>query len=74
MRSPSRAEDPQYGLVFDFLADAPDVGGHKVMTGHEDDLIAINLCEADAADVQCQENHAAMIGPPFGAKERVGAI
>ena len=47
---PSRAEDPQYGLVFDFLADAPDAGGHKVMTGHEDGLIAVNLSEADDAE------------------------
>jgi hypothetical protein len=44
---PSRTEDPQYGLVFDFQADA---GGHKVMTGHEDGLITINLAEADDAD------------------------
>jgi hypothetical protein len=47
---PSRAEDPQYGLVFDFLADAPDAGGHKVMTGHEDGLIAVSLSEADDAE------------------------
>ena len=47
---PGRAEDPEFGLVFDFLADAPDTGGHKVMTGHEDGLIAINLTEADDAE------------------------
>ena len=47
---PSRAEDPQRGLVFDFLADAPDASGHKVMTGHEDGLIAVNLSEADDAE------------------------
>jgi len=44
---PSRTEDPDQGLVFDFLADA---GGHKVMTGHEDGLITINLSEADDAE------------------------
>jgi hypothetical protein len=47
---PSRAEDPRCGLVFDFLADAPDSAGHKVMTGHEDGLIAVNLVEADDAE------------------------
>jgi hypothetical protein len=47
---PSRAEDPQRGLVFDFLADALDLGGHKVMTGHEEGLIAVNLAEADDAE------------------------
>lgn len=46
---PSRAEDPRRGLVFDFLADTRDVGGHQVMTGHEDGLIAVNLAEADDA-------------------------
>jgi hypothetical protein len=50
---PTRAEDPQRGLVFDFLADAPNLVGHKVhkvMTGHEDGLIAVNLAEADDAE------------------------
>lgn len=46
---PSRAEDPDQGLVFDFLADTPDASGHRVMTGHEDGLIAVNLTEADDA-------------------------
>jgi len=47
---PSRAEDPRYGLVFDFRADAPGAGGHRVMTGHQDGLITINLWEADDAE------------------------
>lgn len=49
---PSRTEDPKYGLVFDFLADAPDAGGHnrRVLTGHQDGLIAVNLVEADDAE------------------------
>jgi len=47
---PSRTEDPQQGLVFDFLADAPGVGAHNVMTGHKDGLIAVNLAEADDAE------------------------
>jgi hypothetical protein len=47
---PGRAEDPERGLVFDFLADAPDASGHRVMTGHEDGLIAVNLAEADDAE------------------------
>ncbi len=47
---PSRAEDPRHGLVFDFLADPPQARGHKVMTGHEEGLIAVNLAEADDAE------------------------
>ena len=44
---PSRAEDPDQGLVFDFLADTPNAESHRVMTGHEDGLIAVNRAEAD---------------------------
>lgn len=44
----TRAEDPQEGLVFDFLQD-PSNGG-KVMTGHEDGKITISLAEADDAE------------------------
>ena len=46
---PSRAENPEQGLVFDFLADTPNAEGHRVMTGHEDGLIAVHLAEADDA-------------------------
>ncbi len=47
---PSRHEDPQRGLTFDFLADARLGGGHQVMTGHKDGLITVNLAEADDAE------------------------
>ena len=45
---PNRADDPQGGLVFDFLADPP--AGPKVMTGHDDGLITLALSEADDAE------------------------
>ncbi|MFT3999489.1 MAG: putative zinc-binding metallopeptidase [Rhizobium sp.] len=47
---PDRAEDPEGGLVFDFLED--EVQGNTVvpaMTGHEEGLIAIRAAEADDA-------------------------
>jgi hypothetical protein len=44
----TRAEDPEHGLAFDFLADAP-AGASKVMTGHDNGLITIALSEADDA-------------------------
>ena len=47
---PSRVEDPQHGLAFDFLADAPQAGDHHAMTGHKDGLIVVNLAEADDAE------------------------
>jgi hypothetical protein len=45
----NRSEDPQGGLVFDFLVDEiqPDGTIKPAMTGHEDGLIAIRAAEAD---------------------------
>ena len=42
----TRIEDPQHGLIFNFLADDP-AGQQKVMTGHDHGLITIALAEAD---------------------------
>ncbi|MDX3925521.1 MAG: putative zinc-binding metallopeptidase [Shinella sp.] len=46
---PTRAERPQGGLVFDFLADEVDAAGNIVpaMTGHEDGLISLRAAEAE---------------------------
>ena len=41
----TRAEDPEHGLAFDFLAETP--AQPKVLTGHDDGLITIALKEAD---------------------------
>jgi hypothetical protein len=46
----NRIDDPQYGLAFDFLKDPP--GGNpaeRVMTGHDDGVITLNIKEADDA-------------------------
>ena len=43
----TRAEDPEHGLQFEFLEDAPD--GQSVMTGHDHGLITMNIAEADDA-------------------------
>ncbi|WP_437728331.1 zinc-binding metallopeptidase family protein [Sorangium sp. So ce861] len=40
-------EDPEHGLCFDFLASPPD--GPRVMTGHADGVITLNIEEADDA-------------------------
>jgi hypothetical protein len=37
-------------LVFDFLASPPNVGGPRVMTGHDNGLITLALDEADDAE------------------------
>jgi hypothetical protein len=46
----TRKEDPEHGLVFDFLADPPNNSGPKVLTGHDNGLITINIKEADDAE------------------------
>ena len=43
----SKAVDAAHGLAFDFLADPNPAGGEKVLTGHDNGLITINIAEAD---------------------------
>lgn len=47
----SKADDPEHGLAFDFLAEAePEFReGPGVVTGHADGLITLNVAEADHA-------------------------
>jgi hypothetical protein len=48
----SKNDDPQRGLAFEFLADPEPVGSNsaKVMTGHADGVITINIAEADDSE------------------------
>ncbi len=51
LRPATRAEDPEEGLAFDFLADIQGENGiAAVMTGHDLGLITISLAEADDAE------------------------
>jgi hypothetical protein len=44
----SKTEDPERGLVFDFLAPPPGEDGQgKIMTGHDHGVITLNVAEAD---------------------------
>ena len=45
----NRADDPEHGLAFEFLADSPGTHAHGVMTGHDNGLITLALKEADDA-------------------------
>ena len=64
-----KAEDPQRGLAFDFLAD-PDPGtpgAISVRTGHLNGVITINVAEADDAErekrrLQMQEPYRTLLG------------
>jgi hypothetical protein len=44
----TRQDDPAGGLAFDFLSETATAGG-KILTGHDDGLITLNLNEADDA-------------------------
>jgi len=45
----TRAENPEHGLAFDFLADPPESHAAGVLTGHDNGLITLALKEADDA-------------------------
>lgn len=47
---PTAAERPDHGLIFDFLAEAPQASAPRVLTGHDSGLITLNLQEADDAE------------------------
>jgi hypothetical protein len=44
---PNKADDPVAGLSFSFLADENDI---RVLTGHDEGLITLNIVEADAVE------------------------
>jgi hypothetical protein len=45
----SKAEDPERGLAFEFLADPETPGAPRVTTGHARGLVTLNVSEADDA-------------------------
>lgn len=61
---PTCAEDPGTGLAFDFLADVDNADGTvtRVMTGHDDGLITINVAEGDDAE---RERRRTELGEPY---------
>lgn len=56
----TRAEDPEHGLAFRFLAD--DQNAPHVLTGHENGVITIALAEADDAE---RERRRTGMGEPY---------
>ena len=59
---PNRADDPERGLVFDFLADPKRPDAAKVLTGHDEGLITLALVEADDAE---RESRRTSMGEPY---------
>jgi hypothetical protein len=46
----SKNDDAKNGLAFEFLADPDDANAPKVLTGHADGVITVNIAEADDAE------------------------
>jgi len=61
---PARRDNPETGLGFEFLADLenPDGSTEKVLTGHANGLISINIVEADDAE---REQRRTAMGEPY---------
>src|ERR1700677_2714635 len=61
---PDRIEDPVHGLVFDLLQDTtnPDGSPHKVLNGHDEGVITLNIIEADDAE---RENRRVSMGESY---------
>jgi hypothetical protein len=62
----SKAEQPETGLAFEFLADPP-AGAPAVLTGHANGLITLNVAEADDAErekrrLQMREPYRTLLG------------
>ncbi len=62
--APTKAEDVKRGLAFEFLSDTEGTDGtvERVMTGHDNGLITINIAEGD--DVERERRRTAM-GEPY---------
>jgi hypothetical protein len=58
----NRADDPQRGLAFDFLADPDALGAPAVLTGHNNGVITLNIAEADDAE---RERRRLQLGEPY---------
>jgi hypothetical protein len=56
----NRSEDPKDGLTFEFLADVDRSGG-RVLTGHANGVITVNVAEAD--DAERERRRATMLEP-----------
>jgi hypothetical protein len=61
---PSKAEDAANGLAFEFLGDQQTGTGaaSKVLSGHDDGLITLNVAEADDGE---RERRRASMGEPY---------
>lgn len=55
-------DDPQSGLAFELLADSDEPGAERVLTGHDNGVITLNIAEADDAE---RERRRRELGEPY---------
>lgn len=67
--SPKHGPDDEAGIAFDFLSDevGQGPGGERILTGHDNGLITLNVAEADSAErermrLAMGENYRTLIG------------
>lgn len=67
--APKRNPGDEVGLAFDFLADpiGGGPGGERILTGHDNGLITLNVAEADSSErerrrVEMGENYRTLLG------------
>lgn len=67
--APKVSPEDEVGLAFDFLADpiGAGPGGERILTGHDNGLITLNVAEADSAErerrrVEMGENYRTLLG------------
>lgn len=53
----SKAVDEEKGLIFDFKADNPNDKKNRVLTGHADGVITMNIAEADDVEREMAKNN-----------------
>jgi hypothetical protein len=63
----NKADDPEHGLAFEFLADPDDPAAPRVLTGHAGGVITVNVAEADDPErekrrVQLHEPYRTLLG------------
>jgi hypothetical protein len=58
----SKEDDPARGVAFEFKADPADPAAPRVLTGHADGVITLNIAEADDAE---RERVRALFGEPY---------
>jgi hypothetical protein len=63
----NKFDDPEHGLAFEFLADPDDPAAPRVLTGHDNGVITINVAEVDDAErerrrLQMHEPYRTLLG------------